>query len=143
MVPATPGDGNLQAVTAKLDLLVREFADLKKSLTSQDSETNKRLIDLQSQVDSQAAIIRSQQQFLEAQDRNERECNVVVSGIPAGQESLNGATKDDEKVNKVSKVIGLPRNEMSLHRLGKEDASKKKKTQETSNSNYIPIKIVS
>ena len=63
-----PDDRNLQAVTAQLDLLVRKFADLKKSLTSQDSEVNKKLIDLQSQVNSQAAIIKDQQQFLEALD---------------------------------------------------------------------------
>ena len=122
LAPVPPDDRNLLAVTAQLALLVREFADLKKSLTSQNSEVNKKLMDLQSQVNSQAVIMRGQQQFLEALDRKERECNVVVLGIPEGQESLDGATTDDAEVNKVWEVLGVPRNETSLRRLGRENA---------------------
>ena len=41
------------------------------------------------------------QLFLEQLDRQKRETNLVLFGIPDGQESFDGATTDDDKIKKV------------------------------------------
>ena len=67
---------------------MREFADLKKFLSSKDSEVNNKIIDLQSQVNSRTANTKGQEQFFEALASKERKCNVIVLGIPEDQGSV-------------------------------------------------------
>lgn len=118
-----PGDGGLQVVTAQLNMLVQEVTNLKNVITSQDSAVNKKLNDLQSQVNTQAEIIKKQQRFLEAIDRKERECNLVILGVPDGLESLDGATSDNEKIRKVWETLGVSNEVCSLRRLGSENTA--------------------
>ena len=49
----------------------------------------------------QSEIILQHQLFLEQLDRQKRETNLVLFGIPDGQESFDGATTDDDKIKKV------------------------------------------
>ena len=49
----------------------------------------------------------SQQLYLENIDRKQRETHLILLGIPEGQDPLEGATSDEEKVKKIWSTIGL------------------------------------
>ena len=52
-------------------------------------------------------------------DRKERECNLVVLGVPEGAEALDGATNDNDKVKKVWEAAGITCNIKSSKPIGK------------------------
>ncbi len=64
-------------------------------------------------------MIARQQRFLEDIDRKARECNLVLLGIPEEQESLDGATTEVAKIQKVLTTIGSSVGVRSFRRLGK------------------------
>lgn len=111
------------AVTEKLDALAKELAEVKQALASPNSAINKKLADLQQQVNTQAEVIAKQQRFLEGLDKKERECNLVVLGVPDTNESLDGATIDVDKVKKVWCTAGASSEVVSVRRLGRADAA--------------------
>ena len=94
-------------LTEKVGNLVTEIASLKTAVTSPESVINKKLENLQAQVDKQAEIISKQQRFLETLDRKERESNLVLLGVPDENESLDGRTTDETKVRKILEKIGV------------------------------------
>ena len=51
-------------------------------------------------------------------DRKERECNIVILGVPEGAEALDGATSDNAKVKKVWEAAGITCNIKSSKRIG-------------------------
>lgn len=108
-----------QAILARLTELVAEVATLKQAVTSPDSAINKKVEELQQQVDKQADIIAKQQRFLESLDRKERECNLIVMGIPEDNEALDGATTDREKLAKVWETARATCRVKSMRRLGR------------------------
>ena len=116
--PEPNEDVNLPVIT-QITALVAEVAELRRALTSPDSAINKQVQDLRAQVDRQQDIIASQQRFLEDMDRKARECNLVLLGIPDGQESLDGATTDETKIRKVWEKIGSSTGVRTSRRLGK------------------------
>lgn len=113
-----PDDANL-AVATQLTALIAEVADIKKALTSPDSAINRQVRDLQDQVNKQQEVIARQQRFLEDIDRKARECNLVLLGIPEEQESLEGATTDEDKIQKVWTTIGSTVGVETSRRLGR------------------------
>ena len=112
-------DVNL-AVQEQLKTLIEEITELKKAVTSPDSIINKKMQDLEDQVNKQQEIIIKQQRYLESLDRKERECNLVLLGVPEGRESLDGATTDETKIEKVWTAIGSSTTVTSSRRLGRE-----------------------
>lgn len=66
-------NNQILTLTGKLDGLVTEIASLKTAITSTESVINKKLENLQAQVDKPAEIISKQQLFLETLDSRERE----------------------------------------------------------------------
>ena len=68
-----------QALHKKLEEISKELLELKTQLSSPESSINQKMAKLQEKVDKQAEIIASQQNFLEALDRKERETNLVPS----------------------------------------------------------------
>ena len=83
---------------------------------------------MQNQLDKQAEIILSQQLFLENIDRKERETHLILLGVPEGQETLEGATSDAEKVDKIWTTIGVNDVEiLSTKRLGREPVGERKR----------------
>lgn len=117
---ASPGqdDGQLGTLTETLLTIVSEVADIKKVITAPDSVINKKLADLQVQVDRQADVIAKQQRFLETLDRKEREKNLVILGLPEEDESLDGATLDIDKIKKIWCKVGVQEEIASHRRLG-------------------------
>ncbi len=65
-------DGHF-AVQEQLKSLIEEVSELKKVLTSPNSIINKKIQDLQDQMNKKQ-IIAKQQRYLETLDRKEREC---------------------------------------------------------------------
>ena len=87
--------------------LTTEIINLKKSLQESQETTNKQVDALRQQVIKQSEIIAKQQLYLEQLDRKERECNIVLLGVPEDTESLGGATTDVDKIKKVWDTAGI------------------------------------
>ena len=120
ILTSDPDEGSLHDVTQQLTSVVKEISDIKSMLLSPDSSVNKRITELEDKVDKQAQIIAVQQQFLEAVDKREREANVVILGVPDQNESLEGATNDEDKLNAIWGIIGVADVTGTHRRLGRE-----------------------
>lgn len=127
MAPPEPSEGLLQALTSKLNDLVKEVGDLRSAVTAPDSGINKRFDDLQSQVNKQAQIIASQQRYLEILDRKERESNLILTGVPDENEALEGGTSDEVKLKKVWSKVGITEEIKEHRRLGKRDDNNRRR----------------
>ena len=58
---------------------------------------------------------------MERIDRKERECNLVILGVPENSEALLDATNDTDKLNKVWETAGITCNIKSFKRIGNPD----------------------
>lgn len=121
LVAAQPQDNNTsQAILDRLAELMAEVATLKQAVMSPDSAIiNKKVEELQQQVNTQSTIIAKQQRYLESLDRKERECNLIVMGVPEHHEALDGATTDQGKITKVWEAARATCRVKSVRRLGK------------------------
>ena len=101
----------------RLNELASDVQELTKAVTAPDTYINKRFDALLAQVDKPAEILAKQQRYLEILDRKERENNLIVTGVPDENESLNGATTEEKNLEKIwSKVVVHV--EMQSHRVG-------------------------
>lgn len=114
--------GPTSRLEERLSSIASELADLRQVITSSVTNTNKKLEDMQKELDKQADIITKQQLFLEQLDRKERETNVVVLGVPDEQEALDGIINDEEKLKKIWEEIGATNQIQSYKRLGRNEA---------------------
>ena len=112
-------NNSMQMILTRLTALMAEVAELKQALMSPDSAINKKVEELQLQVNKQGDIIAKQQRYLEAIDRKERECNLVLLGVPDDNEALDGATTDRDKVDKLWEATRTSCRVTSMRRLGK------------------------
>ena len=80
---------------------------IKTAIVSPDCLINKNYAQLKAHVDKQEEILVKQQQFLEALDQKEGEASIVVLGVPDENEALDGATTDQEKLNKIWNKVGV------------------------------------
>ena len=106
------------SIALKLNDVIKELADLRQAITSPGSVINTKMAELQQQVNVQAEIISKQQRFLEGLDRKERECNLVILGVPDTGAELDGETEDVDKVNKIWDAAGATSEVVSVRRLG-------------------------
>lgn len=115
-IRASSNDGGalIQALHNKLEEISKELLDLKAQLSSPESGINQKMAKLQEKVDKQAEIIASQQNFLEALDRRERESRLVIPGVPD-----EGETSDQGKLQKVWNKIGEVPEVKFCRRLGR------------------------
>lgn len=121
LLSARTQDDAMHAVSTQLAALMKEIAELKSAITSPDGVVgtlNKKVSDLQNQVEKQAETISRQQRYLEGLDRKERENNIVLLGVPDHLESLDGATSDEAKVKKVLEMAGAGGSPRAVRRLG-------------------------
>lgn len=123
MTVQDPDDVALHYVTEKLNEVMQEMAQLKSAITSPESAFNKRIIDLQEQINKQSEIIGKQQRFLEVLDKKDREQNLILLGVPEEGENLEGVTEDDDKVKKVWEVINSSSKILSVRRLGQRNVA--------------------
>ena len=114
-----PG-GDQTAVLTSISNLTTEIINLKKLLNENQETSRKQVDELRQQVSKQNQVIAKQQQFLEQLDRKERECNLVILGVPDDHETLEGATTDEEKLKKVWEKAGIICEIESTKRLGQQ-----------------------
>ena len=112
---------DIPTLIANISKLTSEVAQLTTALKTHQESTNKEVTELKQQVAKQNEVITKQQLFLEQLDRKERECNIVILGVPEGAEALDGATNDDAKVKKVWEAAGITCNVKSAKRIGNPD----------------------
>ncbi|KAK8381159.1 hypothetical protein O3P69_008199 [Scylla paramamosain] len=104
---ASGEDGTtLAGINMRMDDVVKTMEALKDTITAQNSVANENYEKLRARVNKQ--IIAKQQQYLEYLDKKEREGNVVILGVPDDQESLEGATTDEEKLDKIWTAVAHP-----------------------------------
>ena len=111
----------------RLSSIDTKLATLMQAITTSETAVEKKLSDMQQQLDKQAEIIMKQQSFLEQIDRKERETNMVVLGVPDEQETLEGATRDEDKLHKIWHVIGANTAIRSHRRLGRNESGSTRK----------------
>ena len=120
VVLATPAatEGLVQSLMERLNELASDVKELTKAVTAPDSYINKRLDEMQAQVDKQAEILSKQQRYLE---RKERANDLIVTGVPDENDSLDGATTEEDKLEKIWSKVGV-HVVMQFHwRLGRRD----------------------
>ena len=118
---------NMNELTEKVNMLVLEKTQLKNAITSPDSIVNKKISALQEQVNRQAEVIASQQRFLEVIDRKERETKLVITGEPDENESLEGATTEEDKLQKIWSNVGVTVEGVTHWRLGKPNGGERRR----------------
>ena len=112
---------DISALTDSIKTLTDEIKDLKTSLNDYKTETSKQIDEMKDQLSKQNDIIAKQQLYLEKIDRKERECNLVILGVPENNEALCGATSDTDKLKKVWDTAGITCSIKSFKRIGNPD----------------------
>ena len=105
----------------KLEQIAADLAEVKRSLASPESAFNRKLADMQAQIDKQSEIIAQHQLFLEKVDRRERETKLVVLGVPEENEEFNGVTTDEDKLKKIWEILDEGFDICKHHRLGRQE----------------------
>ena len=124
--------GNATVVLDAVNKLTDHMKDLKTSFDDHRAATNKEIEDLKATVKEQGETITKygeaiakQQAYIERLDRKERECNLVILGVPEGNESFEGATNDPDKVKKVWEAAQITCGVKSIRRLGNPDRDRR------------------
>ena len=120
-------EGDNTQLWNKLNTISADIAQIKQDMSSPDSAINKKISSMQTQIDQQAEVIKQQQAFLEAIDRRERETKLVVLGVPDGDEQLDGATSEEEKIRKIWDVMDENVVIKEHRRLGRNDPNSTRK----------------
>ena len=105
----------------RLTSIANELAGLRQAITNSETAVNNKMAEMQQNLDKQGEIIMKQQLFLEQIDRKERETNMVILGVPDEEETLEGATSDEDKIRKIWNVIGASTAVQSHRRLGQRE----------------------
>ncbi|KAK7083438.1 hypothetical protein SK128_022800, partial [Halocaridina rubra] len=90
----------------KLDLIVNELAELRRMIASSESDSKAKIKELTETIEKQSEIHLQHQLFLEQLDRQKRETNLVLLGVPEEQISLDGATTEETEIQKVWEAVG-------------------------------------
>ena len=91
----------------KLDLIVSELADLRHMITSSENDSKAKIKELTETIERQSEIILQHQLFLEQLDRQKRETNSVLLGVPEERTALDGATTEETKIQRVWEAVGV------------------------------------
>ena len=112
-------NGNdMQTLVTSLTNLTEQIRVLTQAFSDHQETTRIQFAEFKQQMVKQNEIIAKQQVYLERQDSKERECNLVILGVPEANESLDGATSDRDKINKIWEAAGIRSNVKSIRRIG-------------------------
>ena len=75
-------------------------------ITSSESDSKEKIKELTETIEKQSEILLQHQLFLEQLDRQKRETNLVLFGVPEEQTTLDGATAEEAKIQKVWEAVG-------------------------------------
>ena len=117
---------DIKTLITSITDLTHQIMGLTKSFSDHQEATRNQFEVFKQQLAKQNEIIAKQQIFLERQDQKERECNLVILGVPEEHETLEGATTDTEKLSKVWEAAGISCHVKSARRIGTLDNSKRR-----------------
>ena len=129
ILESTPNNANgneLQTLIMSLTGLTEQIKALTQSFSDHQKTTQIQFEEFKQQLSKQNDIIAKQQMYLERQDSKERECNLVILGVPEDNEALDGATTDTAKLNKVWDAAGIQSHVKSWRRIGRYESSKRR-----------------
>ena len=129
ILESTPNNANgndLQILITSLTGLTEQIKALTKSFSDHQETTRIQFEEFKQQMTKQNEIILKQQMYLERQDSKERECNLIILGIPEENEALDGATTDTDKLDKVWGAANIQSHVKSWRRIGTYDSSKRR-----------------
>ncbi len=89
----------------KLDKIMDELADMRRMIAADQDENKAKIKDLTDTIKKQSEIILHHQLFMEHLDRQKRETNIVLFGIPDERVTLEGATTEEAKIQQVLNAI--------------------------------------
>ena len=112
-------DGAIGRVETRLDKIFEEMAAIRHSYNVSEEANNRKMQDMKTKLDRFSEIITKQQMFLENIDRKERENHLVVLGVPEESESLDEASNDSDKLEKIWTKMGVDATRVSYRRLGR------------------------
>ena len=97
--PQQPNDDLLTAVKH----LTEEVRLLREERKKDETEMRK----VQQEMGELYRVVAQQQNFVESLDARDRQCNLVITGVPDEGEVLDGATTEKEKYDKVLSKMGV------------------------------------
>lgn len=108
----------------KLNRILEELTDIRSKMMEAENETKTKIKELNDIIEKQSSIIMQHQLFMEQVDRQKRETNLVMFGLPEEQVSLDGATTEDDKIQKVMNAVSAGPEVVvrSYRRLGQQQA---------------------
>lgn len=89
----------------KLNRILEELTDIRCKMMEAETKNIAKIKDMEEIIEKQSVIIMQHQLFMEQVDRQKRETNLVMFGVPDEHVSLDGATTEDAKIQKVMNAV--------------------------------------
>ena len=100
------------------DHTLRQILEELRAMRQERAEDRQEVRQLRQECYDLRAVIAQQQRFTEQLDARDRECNLVVTGVPDGQESLAGMTNDMDKCKHILEIVEASDIKIAVSRLG-------------------------
>ena len=112
------GDGGANGT---LELILRKLRAMRDERDEDRTEVKK----LRKECCELRTIVTQQQWFMEQLDSRDRECNLIITGVPE-QEAFEGAVNDLGKCRKILAAVGNEGVALEISRLGKAEEGRKR-----------------
>ncbi len=89
----------------KLNRILEELTDIRCKMLEAENENKVKIREMAETIEKQSAIIMQHHLFMEQVDRQKRETNIVLFGVPDENMALEGATTEDTKIHKVMNAV--------------------------------------
>ena len=97
--------------------VLQKILDELRAMRAERAADRAEMTTLKQQYSVLQDTVAQQQRYLEYADSRDKECNVIITGVPEDT-TLDGATTDEDKVGKVLAVIETDNMPVSVSRLG-------------------------
>lgn len=89
----------------KLNRILEELTDIRCKMLEAENENKVKIREMTETIEKRSAIIMQHHLFMEQVDRQKRETNIVLFGVPDENMALEGATTEDTKILKVMSAV--------------------------------------
>ena len=113
------GRGGGSDVEGTLQLILEELRKMRTERAEERAEVAK----IREECKELRAVVAQQQRFMEQLDSRDRDCNLIITGVPE-EEAFDGAVNDIGKCRKILEVIGDTSVPLDTTRLGKAEAGR-------------------
>ena len=113
------GRGGGSDVEGTLQLILEELRKMRTERADERAEVAK----IREECKELRAVVAQQQRFMEQPDSRDRDCNLIITGVPEA-EAFDGVVNDIGKCRKILEVIGDTSVPLDTTRLGKAEAGR-------------------